>query len=103
MPDSHIETVRKALIDTLADLRCKDNPMDIARARAVAEVATVLVDTARVENDYLKITGQDHSKFLELPPDTGVAHLGNTATGSVTALPSPGNGITGITQHRMRG
>lgn len=62
---NHIETVRSALLDTLADLRNKANPMDLSRAKAVAEIASVLVDTARVENDYLKITRQSHSAFLD--------------------------------------
>lgn len=64
---NHIDTVRDALIATLADLRNKDNPMDITRAKAMAEVASVLVDSARVENDYLKITRQNYSQFLETP------------------------------------
>lgn len=42
----HIDQVRQSLLDTLADLRNRENPMDIERAKAVAQVATVLVDTA---------------------------------------------------------
>lgn len=95
--DLHITQVRKHLMDTLADLRNKEHPMDITRAKAVAEIASVLVDTARVENDYLKITQQDRSNFLELPPDASVAHLGTTVT------PGDRNGITSITTHRLRG
>lgn len=93
----HIDQVRTALLATLADLRDRTHPMDLDRAKAVATVAAVLVDTARVENDYLRLTGQDHSKFLEIPPDAGVAHLGTTVS------PGDRNGITSITQHRMRG
>lgn len=93
----HIDAVRQSLLATLADLRDKENPMDVARARAVAEVATVLVNTAKVEIDYLRATGQDRSTFLEIPPDDAVAHLGNTPA---SPLPS---GITNITRHRLRG
>ena len=64
MSNPHINEVRQSLLDTLKDLRSKDQPMDIERAKAVATVASVLVDTARVENDYLKITGQDSSNFM---------------------------------------
>ena len=63
----HITQVRQALLDTLGDLRNREQPMDIERARAVASVASVLVDTAKVENDYLRLTGQDRSAFLEEP------------------------------------
>ncbi len=69
MPNPHIDQVRQSLLDTLSDLRNKEQPMDIERAKAVAQVASVLVDTAKVENEYLKITGQDCSKFLEQPTD----------------------------------
>ena len=69
MSNPHIDQVRQSLLDTLADLRNKEQPMDIERAKAVAQVASVLVDTAKVENEYLKITGQDKSQFLETPPD----------------------------------
>jgi len=93
----HIEQVRQCLLDTLADLRNRENPMEIERAKAVATVASVLVDTARVENDYLKLTGQDRSNFLEIPPDAHVQHLGNVPA---TALP---NGIASITRHHLRG
>ncbi len=71
MNNPHINQVRQALLDTLTDLRNRDTPMDIERAKAVATVAGVLVDTAKVENDYLKITGQDRSDFLEVPADEG--------------------------------
>jgi hypothetical protein len=69
MSSPHINEIRQSLLDTLKDLRSKEQPMDIERAKAVATVASVLVDTARVENDYLKITGQDKSNFLESAPD----------------------------------
>ncbi|CAM8627556.1 hypothetical protein MCEMSHM24_02730 [Comamonadaceae bacterium] len=98
MADSpHINEVRSALLETLRDLRSKDNPMDIKRALAVAQVAGVLVESAKVENEYLKLTGQDQSKFLEIPPDPAVAHLGTTVK------PGDRNGITSITRHRLGG
>lgn len=76
MTNPHIDQVRQSLLDTLADLRNREQPMDIERAKAVAQVASVLVDTAKVENEYLKITGQDKSNFLETVPriDGPVAH-----------------------------
>lgn len=82
-----ITHVRQHLLNTLAALCDRTNPMEPDRARAVAQVAQVAVDTARVEIDYLKLTGQDHSTFLQL--DT-----------QQSALP---NGITGITRHRLVG
>ena len=60
----HITELRKHLMQTLASLRDRENPMEPDRARAVAQVASVLVDTAKVEVDYLKATHQDHSDFM---------------------------------------
>lgn len=63
----HMNELREHLMATLASLRDRENPMEPDRARAVAQVAGVLVDTARVEVDYIKATGQDRSGFLEEP------------------------------------
>lgn len=97
----HITELRSHLMATLASLRDRTNPMEPDRARAVAQVASVLVDSAKVEVDYLKATGQDRSNFLELPPDAAVAHLGNTPSGytqgTVERLPG------GVTKHTMKG
>lgn len=96
MTSPHIEQVRQSLLDTLADLRNREQPMDIERAKAVATVAGVLVDTARVENDYLKITGQDRSKFLETAPDSVLQVTTNTN-------PSAHNPFPRVVRHTLEG
>lgn len=78
----HITQLRQSLMDTLADLRNRDTPMDIDRAKAVATVATVLIDSARVENEYLKITGQERCSFIEAQPNDGVPRLVDNGTPS---------------------
>lgn len=60
----HINQLRDHLMQTLASLRDRENPMEPDRARAVAQVAGVLVDSARVEVDYIKATGADRSDFI---------------------------------------
>lgn len=100
----HMTQLREHLLGTLADLRDRTNPMEPDRARAVAQVASVLVDTAKVEVDYLKATNRDRAGFLEEPPAAHVAHLGHTpAAGDVQVLPGDDNGITSITRHSLRG
>lgn len=59
-----IEQVRDELMATLRDLRNRENPMDIDRAKAVAQVASVMVESAKVEVLYLQTTGQRGSAFL---------------------------------------
>ena len=52
-----IDDLRKHLFETLEALKDKKEPMDIARAGAIANVARVIVDSAKVEVDFLKTTG----------------------------------------------
>lgn len=75
----HITELRQHLMDTLADLRDRKNPMEPDRARAVAQVASVLIDTAKVENEYLRLSGQDRSSFLEQDRPT-LRAIGTTPT-----------------------
>lgn len=93
MANPHITEVRAALLDTLKDLRNKEQPMDIDRAKAVATVATVLVDSARVENEYLKITGQDRSNFFETQ-DMGFTEI---------AAPAAHNPFPTVVRHKLQG
>ena len=65
MSNPHINTLRTELMATLADLRNRHNPMEPDRARAIAQVASVLVDSAKVEVDYIKATNQDTSNFID--------------------------------------
>jgi hypothetical protein len=81
----HIDQVRQHLLQTLADLRNREQPMEVDRARAVAQVADVLVDTARVEVDYLKVTGAEASKFLA-GSDADDGRITHTPTGRVHRL-----------------
>lgn len=62
---THISDLREHLMQTLESLRNRSNPMEPDRARAIATVAGVLVDTARVEVDYIRATGQDTSNFID--------------------------------------
>jgi hypothetical protein len=52
-----IEDLRTHLFATLRDLRDKDNPLDIERAKAIADIGRVVVDTAKIEVEFLKTTG----------------------------------------------
>lgn len=62
-----ISDLRNHLFETLEALKDKENPMDIERAKAITGVAGAIVDSAKVENDYLKITGGSGSGFVEEP------------------------------------
>lgn len=92
---SHINDLRGHLMATLASLRDRDNPMEPDRARAIGQVASVLIDSARVEVDYIKATNGDRSDFLE-PPGAAGPRL-------VHSEPTAHNPFPRVTQHRMEG
>lgn len=81
----NLSDLREALFDALQ--KVKDGSLDIDKARAINEIGKTLVDTAKVEVDYLRVTDGGESSFI----DTAVGD-GN--------LPA---GITGITRHRLAG
>lgn len=95
MTTAHINTLRDHLMQTLASLRDRENPMEPDRARAIGQVASVLIDSARVEVDYIKATGADRSDFLE-PPAT-------TALPAPSDTPTANNPFPTVVRHRLAG
>jgi len=59
-----IDDLRDHLFATLASLRDEKNPMDLERAKAIARVADVIVDSAKVECQYINATGGTGSGFI---------------------------------------
>lgn len=84
-----INDLRETLFSTLQAV--KDGTMELDRARAVNELGKTLIDTAKVEVDYLRTTGGGESTFI----DTAIG-AGNLPE----QLPS---GIAGIVRHRLAG
>lgn len=69
MARNKMDDLRNHLFATLEALQDKDEPMDIERALAVKDVASVLVETAKVECMFLKATadmGNTGSGFFQL-------------------------------------
>lgn len=61
-----ITDLRDHLFATLEALADKENPMELERAQTIAEVAQVVVNSAKVEVEFLKVTGKvGGSEFLE--------------------------------------
>lgn len=80
----NINDLRGTLFETLKGI--KDGSIDLEKARAINEVSKTIIDTAKVEVDYLKVNGGGESAFVEA--------VGNQA------LPP---GILSVTRHHMRG
>lgn len=85
---THISELRSSLMDTLKHLSSlgrDGKPLDadqvkahVSIAQTLKGVADTLVDTAKVEIDYIKATGADRSDFLE--PEPTIPGLSNTPT-----------------------
>lgn len=59
-----ISDLREALFETLQGVKSGEMPID--RAKAVVEVGQVIINTAKVEIDYIRATDADvQSGFLE--------------------------------------
>ena len=59
-----IEDLRAHLFDTLRALKDKEQPMDLDRAKAIADVAQVIINSAKVEVDYMRLRGDKGSGFV---------------------------------------
>jgi hypothetical protein len=59
-----IEDLRNHLFATIEALRDEDRPMDVERARAIGEVASVIISSAKVEVQYLAANGGRGTGFL---------------------------------------
>lgn len=68
-----VDDLRAHLFATLEALRDPNKPMEIERARAIADVARVVVETAKVEVQYVNAVGGTGSGFLPEPEKVGRA------------------------------
>ncbi len=59
-----IEELRNLLFTTIERVLDKDNPLDAAQAKAIANNGRVMVDTAKVEIEFMKNVGGFGSGFI---------------------------------------
>lgn len=85
MSTNSMDELRSELFDALR--KVKAGTLDLDKARTINELGKSLIDTAKVEVDYLRTTGGGESEFLD-----GAVGKNN--------LPP---GITGTTVHRLKG
>lgn len=67
-----IEDLRNHLFATLEALQDKENPMEIERAKVISDVAQTIVNSAKVEVDFLKVTNGVGTGFIQ---DTNIKRL----------------------------
>lgn len=52
-----IGDLRNHLFETIEQLKDPEKPMDLARGKAISEVAQTIIESAKVEVDMVKATG----------------------------------------------
>jgi hypothetical protein len=58
--------LRNHLFETLEALKDKDQPMEIERAKTISDVAQTLINSAKVELQFMElIGGNEESQFFE--------------------------------------
>ncbi len=58
-PKNKLEDLRDHLFETLEALKDEERPMDIERAKAICQVSQTIIDSAKVEVQFLEVTGQE--------------------------------------------
>lgn len=61
-----VEDLRNHLFATIEGLLDKDEPLDIERAKAIAQVGAVIIESAKVEVKAMELLDADRSKFLQI-------------------------------------
>ena len=79
-----INDLRDAMFETMTAL--KEGKITIEQAKAVSEIGQVIINSAKVEVDYIRANNGGESSFID-------------AVGKDNLPP----GITGVTRHRLVG
>jgi hypothetical protein len=78
-----IDDVRAHLFAVLDGLADEEKPMELDRAKAICDAAQTIINSAKVEVDFLKMGGHSSSEFI----------------GPAKQLPP---GVTGVRTHRIK-
>jgi hypothetical protein len=78
-----IEDLRNHLFAALEGLADKDNPLELDRARAIADVGRVIVDTAKAEVAFINATGnRQGTGFIPVPAGEATPSRPKLASGA---------------------
>ena len=65
MAKNKLKDLRDHLFETIEELKDKENPMDVERSKAISGVAQTIINSAKIELQFLELTGQEsQSDFL---------------------------------------
>jgi hypothetical protein len=97
MAKNKICDLRDHLFETLEALKDKESPLDLDRAKAICNVAQTVINSAKVEVDYLRIAGEMLGQTMDIKTEFFAGHAPAVAgKAALPALPpasrSNGNG-----------
>ena len=69
MAKNKLRDLRDHLFETIEALKDEDEPMEVERAKAISGVAQALIASAKVELQFLELTGQESQSDFLSPPD----------------------------------
>jgi hypothetical protein len=87
---NNIDTLRDTLFDTMQKL--KDGTLDVEKAKTIGDLSQVIINSAKVEVDFVRANGGGKSDFFSNP----IKQISATSTGTKTV---DGN----VTVHKLRG
>jgi hypothetical protein len=90
VPSNTLEDLRSKLFETIDALKNPDNPMSIERAKAISEVASQIISSAKVEVEYLNVTDQNDARLPVMEPKSA------EEPGKLPA------GVHGLHTHRLK-
>lgn len=91
-----IDALRTELFKTLRALNDKSDPMEIERAKAVADVGQVIINSAKVEVDFMRVSGGTGTGFIPALGCPERPSVSPTATGVKSV-------VGGVTVHKLKG
>ncbi|SOE85642.1 hypothetical protein SAMN05446935_6115 [Burkholderia sp. YR290] len=100
-----INDLRAHLFDTLKALNDKEKPLDIERAKVVADVGQVIINSAKVEVDFMRVAGGKGSGFIPVAvaePEPASAEPLPVADTTPSFPAASTNGIRSITRHVLK-
>jgi hypothetical protein len=75
MARNRMSDLRNHLFETLEALKDADAPMDLARAKAISDVAQTIINSAKVEVDLVKQIGAPQGiEFFGHPMEVSAPH-----------------------------
>jgi hypothetical protein len=84
--------LRDHLFETLEALKDKEAPLELERARAICNVAQTVINSAKVEVDYLRAAGEMLGQTLEVKSEFFAAHAPALPATSSGPTAQPANG-----------